>query len=105
MIGHNGPPPDLLTLADVFRALQDAITAAGGQRAFAVAHGLAPALVNDVLHARRPVSPLILAAIGLRKVERYSRVSISAPRVNGASVAAQIAAAIGAPLETQETHG
>jgi hypothetical protein len=105
MIGHNGPPADLLTDGDVFRELDAAVEQAGGQRLFALAHGLTASLVNDVLHARRPVSPLILAALGLRKVERYSRLSISPRRIAGASVAAQIAAAIGAPVETQETHG
>jgi hypothetical protein len=80
-IGHNGPPaPELLTRAAVFTALADAIREAGGQKAWAAAHGIAPQHLNDVLNARREISDRILVALGLRAVTRYARVSISAAR-------------------------
>lgn len=80
-IGHNQPPAlALLDGLGVFAELRRACTAAGGQKAWAEAHGIAPAHLNDVLMARRAVSDRILAALGLRRVERYAKTSIPAPR-------------------------
>ncbi|NKE43399.1 helix-turn-helix domain-containing protein [Roseomonas frigidaquae] len=67
----------MLRTAQVYALLQDACTAAGGQKAWAEAHGLSAQHVNDVLATRREISDRVLAAIGLRRVVRYAQVSIS----------------------------
>jgi hypothetical protein len=77
-LGHNNPPADLLTRAAVFLDLARAIEAAGGQKAWAAANGIAPQHLNDVLNTRREISDRILAALGLAKVTRYARASIGA---------------------------
>lgn len=79
-IGHNSGrvPPVLLDSLDVFAELRRACRDAGGQKAWAEAHGLAPQHVNDVLACRREISDRILAALGLKRVERYARTSIGA---------------------------
>ena len=82
-IGHNGPPgpvdpPGLLRQIDVFAELRRACDAAGGQKAWAEAHGIAPQHLNDVLMCRREISDRVLAALGLARVTRYARVSIGA---------------------------
>ena len=77
-IGHNNPPPELLREIDVFAALRRACDAAGGQKAWAEAHGIAPQHLNDVLNARREISDRVLAALGLARVTRYAKVSIGA---------------------------
>ena len=78
VLGHNKPPPDLLRQVEVFAALRRACDEAGGQKAWAEAHGIAPQHVNDVLNARREISDRVLAALGLVRVTRYARVSIGA---------------------------
>lgn len=82
-LGHNRPPREYLDGADVFAELARAIRDAGGQKAWCEAHGIAPQHVNDVLHARREISDRILRALGLRRVVRYARVSISAAPAAG----------------------
>lgn len=82
-IGHNGPPgpigaPELLREVDVVGALNRACREAGGQKAWALQHNIAPQHLNDVLSARREISDRILAALGLARVTRYARVSIGA---------------------------
>lgn len=82
-LGHNGPPgpigaPELLREVDVFGELNRACREAGGQKAWALAHGIAPQHLNDVLSARREISDRILAALGFARVTRYARVSIGA---------------------------
>ena len=82
-IGHNGPPgpvdpPALLREIDVFGELRRAYEAAGGQKAWAEAHGITPQHLNDVLMRRREISDRILAALGLARVTRYARVRIGA---------------------------
>lgn len=82
MLGHNGGPPltltaELLRQSDVFVKLADAIDAAGGQKAWAERHGIAPQHLNDVLNARREISDRVLRALGLQRVTRYAQVSIS----------------------------
>lgn len=83
-IGHNSgrAPAPLLDAVDVFAELRRACAAAGGQKAWAEAHGIAPQHVNDVLACRREVSDRVLAALGLARVTRYARVSISARRAS-----------------------
>ncbi|MGX9966083.1 hypothetical protein ACVFYP_22345 [Roseomonas sp. F4] len=81
-IGHNGPPetpaPALLDAIGVFAALRQACDAAGGQKAWAEAHGLTAQHVNDVLSCRREISDRVLAALGLRRVVRYAQARIGA---------------------------
>lgn len=60
-----------LTLIDVFGRLRKECRAAGGQKAWAEAHGVSPQYVNDVLHARREPGESILRALGLRRVVTY----------------------------------
>jgi hypothetical protein len=85
--GHNAPP--LLRTIDVFAELRRVCQDAGGQKAWAEAHGIAPQHLNDVLACRRDISPRVLAALGLVQVVRYARASISARAPRG--------------VETQET--
>ena len=80
-IGHNNPPAELLRSLDVFAELRRACVQAGGQKAWAEAHRIAPQHVNDVLSCRREISDRVLAALGRRRVERYARVSIPRRRV------------------------
>jgi len=79
-IGHNSgrAPVVLLDGLDVYAEIRRACAEAGGQRAWAEAHGIAPQHLNDVLQVRREISDRILVALGLKRVTRYARVSISA---------------------------
>ena len=79
-LGHNSgaTPVELLRTIDVYAELRAQCAAAGGQRAWAESHGLAPQHVNDVLSTRRELSDRVLRALGLVKVERYARARISA---------------------------
>lgn len=56
---------------DPVRLLKDACAAAGGQAAWAKAHGFSPAYVNDVLQARREPADNICTALGCRRVVRF----------------------------------
>lgn len=60
-----------LDVIEVYRRLQAACAAAGSQQAFALQHGISPAYVSDVLHARRDPGDSILRALGLRRVVKY----------------------------------
>ena len=84
-IGHNSGrvPPELLDAVGVFAELRRAILASGGQKAWAEAHSIAPQHLNDVLMTRRAMSDRILAALGLRRVERYARARIPAATAEG----------------------
>lgn len=77
--GHNSArrDPPLFDALDVFADLRQACREAGGQKAWAAAHGIAPQHLNDVIAGRRELSPRILAALGWRQIVRYARVSIS----------------------------
>lgn len=61
-------PVEQLDSLAVFARLRRAVTAAGGQRAFAEMHDISPGYLNDVLGSRRDAGPAILAAIGVRRV-------------------------------------
>jgi hypothetical protein len=61
----------MLTEQDVRERLRAAVEAAGGQRAFAAAHGFTPAYINDVLHGRRGLADRILAVIGVERATVY----------------------------------
>jgi DNA-binding transcriptional regulator YdaS (Cro superfamily) len=56
-----------MTEQEVLNRLEVAVKAAGGQRAFARAHGLSVAYVNDVLRRKRTLSERVLATIGIRR--------------------------------------
>jgi DNA-binding transcriptional regulator YdaS (Cro superfamily) len=58
----------------VARELLAQCSAAGGQQAWAQAHGLSLAYVNDVLHGRRQPGKRICAALGFRRVVLYEPV-------------------------------
>ncbi|KAA5609676.1 hypothetical protein [Rhodovastum atsumiense] len=71
-------PRPTLSLADLYARLRREIEAAGGQQAWARAHGISPTVLNDVLTARRDPGPTLLDALGLRRVVRYADVRSSA---------------------------
>lgn len=65
-------------LIDVQRMLRTACAEAGGQKAFAEAHGLSPAYVSDVVTARKVPGTAIAEALGLVRLPvRYARRRIS----------------------------
>lgn len=49
--------------------LREAIAEAGGLRAWAVAHGVSPGLVSEILSGRREPSGRVLGPLGLRRLE------------------------------------
>jgi hypothetical protein len=53
---------------DVVRLLRASVEREGGQTAFAKHHGLDRPLVNMILNGKRPVSDVIVKALGLRRV-------------------------------------
>lgn len=56
-----------MTEQEVIERLHSAVADAGGQRAFARAHGLSVAYINDVLRGKRALSERVLATIGIRR--------------------------------------
>jgi len=60
-----------LTRDDVRHRLSQAIRDAGSQRAFAVRAGISQANLNDILHGRRAMGERVLAALDLRRIERF----------------------------------
>ena len=58
---------------DPLAELRAVCDAAGSQRAWAAAHGLSVSYLSDVLLRRRPPGPAILRALGLRRIETYTR--------------------------------
>lgn len=60
-----------LTRDDVGVRLSPAVRDAGSQRAFATAAGISTAYLSDVLQGRRMVGERVLAALDLRRVERF----------------------------------
>jgi DNA-binding transcriptional regulator YdaS (Cro superfamily) len=66
----------MLTEQEVKQRFLAEVDAAGGQRAWAAAHGVTPAYVNDIVNNRRKFSQRILAMIGVEsetKVVYYDR--------------------------------
>jgi hypothetical protein len=59
-----------LTAEDVRAHLKAACEAAGGQAAWAKAHRVSGAYVNDIIHGRCDPGSLVLGPLGLRQVER-----------------------------------
>ena len=62
-----------MTLPDLYADLRRACEAAGGQQAWARAHGISPAYVCDVLNARRAPGTKILRALGWIRLVTYQR--------------------------------
>jgi hypothetical protein len=54
----------------ILKRLRAACEKAGSQRAWALAHGIAPQYPNLVLTGRRPPGPQILRALGLKREVR-----------------------------------
>jgi hypothetical protein len=52
--------------------LREAVKAAGGQRAWALAHEFSAAYVNDVLQGRRALAKNICTALGITRRVVYS---------------------------------
>lgn len=63
---------DVVEPHEIRHRLKVAIMRAGGVKAFARAHGVTRGLVSNVLHGRR-VSPIVVEAIGLKKVTVVTR--------------------------------
>lgn len=60
-----------ITLIAVYGRLREACRKAGGQKAWAEAHGFSASFVSDVLNAKRPIPDSVLAALGLVRVTVY----------------------------------
>ena len=63
--------PLIYDSVDVFRLLGYAIADAGSQREFADLHGFTAPYISLVATGKRPISPRMLKALGLRKVVRF----------------------------------
>ena len=63
--------PKYLDSMEVCRRLSAACKEAGGQKDWAEMHGVSPAYVSSVLHARIEPGQAILSALGLAKIVRY----------------------------------
>ena len=63
--------PRNLTLLDVYARIAAACREAGGQKAWAMKHGISASYVSDVLQGKTDPGPLILAPLGLQKIVRY----------------------------------
>lgn len=62
----------LIDAVDLHAILHRAYRAAGTQDAFAAQCGVSTAFINQVLTGKKPPSPKVLAAIGMREVVRYA---------------------------------
>jgi hypothetical protein len=58
----------MLTREEVLQRLREACEKAGSENAWAKAHGMSQAYVNDAIRGRREPGPAILEAMGLEKV-------------------------------------
>lgn len=67
---------ETLGLRQVYLLIEQVCAAAGGQKAWARQHGLAPSSITEVLHGRRDPGPGLLRALGLQSVPRYAKVRI-----------------------------
>ncbi len=54
-----------LTEHEAARRFRAAVDAAGGQHAFAAAHGVTTGYINDLVHGRRKLNSRVLAWIGV----------------------------------------
>jgi hypothetical protein len=63
----------LLTDDDAMKLLRTEIAGAGSQSAWANASGISRATINQILHGKRCFQPSVLSALGLKRVNAYSR--------------------------------
>lgn len=63
-----------VSLSGFYAKLRNACDEAGGQSAWASAHGLSVSYVNDVLNARKDPGPKIASALGLQRVVAFVEV-------------------------------
>lgn len=59
---------------DPMMEMRAGIAAAGSQRQWALANGLSPQYVCDLLSGRREMTDRVLARLGLRRIVRYERI-------------------------------
>jgi hemolysin activation/secretion protein len=71
--------PELLDFDDVLRLLRDEVSNAGGQSEWARKKSVDRVSISYVLNERRPPSPRLLKALGLRKVVAYTRCGKAVP--------------------------
>ena len=64
-----------LTHDDVRVRIAQAIRTAGSQRAFAAEAGVSASFINDVIRGRRDPGDRVLAAIDLRRIDRFVSLS------------------------------
>lgn len=64
---------EALSASGVIDFLRFEVEQAGGQKEWALANGVSPQLVNDVLHGRRAPSAKICKPLGLVRTTRYVR--------------------------------
>lgn len=69
----------MLTEQQVIERLRAACATAGGQKAFAKAHGFTPGYVSDVLRGKRAPADRILAALGVERIVVYREQSEDIP--------------------------
>jgi hypothetical protein len=62
---------EILTEADMLAKLQEAVTVAGSQKAWAKANGVSPQYVCDCLGGRRSIGESVALALGYRPVTAY----------------------------------
>lgn len=63
----------MASLLDIYAEIRKSCADAGGQTAWAKAHGVSVGYVNDVLNGRTDPGPKILSALGYRRVITYQR--------------------------------
>ncbi len=61
-----------MTQDQVTERLRAAVAQHPSQVAFCRAHGVSPTQLSETLYGRRPPSPAVLRALGLRKVVLYA---------------------------------
>ena len=64
----------MASLLDLYAKIRNSCSEAGGQTAWAFAHGISPQYVSDVLNGRTDPGPKILAALKYRRVITYERI-------------------------------
>jgi hypothetical protein len=62
----------MMSVDDVREKLKDACRKAGSQSAWAKAHGLSQAYVNDTISGRREPGNSILESLGLQRIVKYA---------------------------------
>ncbi len=60
---------------DLMQRFKNAISEAGSQKKWALAHGFAPQYVCDMLMGRKPISPNVATVLGFERLTVYVPVS------------------------------